>query len=146
LSGCRPPSRTASGAGWSAAYRSTPSPPSPSLPASSQSRVCISQIFLCQCCGSGIRCLFVTWIRDPGWVKNQDPGSGSGTHKPNHISLSGPKQHLKFQIRRCQPARRVGCVVHNFLLRHTGTLCSFKPVASVADPGSGVFYTWIRDP
>jgi hypothetical protein len=28
-----------------------------------------------QCCGSGsgIRCLFDHWIRDPGWVKNQDP-------------------------------------------------------------------------
>jgi hypothetical protein len=22
-----------------------------------------------QCCGSGIRCLFDNWIRDPGWVK-----------------------------------------------------------------------------
>jgi hypothetical protein len=21
------------------------------------------------CCGSGIRCLFDHWIRDPGWVK-----------------------------------------------------------------------------
>ncbi len=30
-----------------------------------------------QCCGSGsgIRCLFDPWIRDPWWVKNQDPGS-----------------------------------------------------------------------
>jgi hypothetical protein len=27
---------------------------------------------------SGIRCLFDRWIRDPGWVKNQDPDSGSG--------------------------------------------------------------------
>ncbi len=27
-----------------------------------------------QCCetGSGIRCLFDPWIRDPGWVKSQD--------------------------------------------------------------------------
>ncbi len=27
-----------------------------------------------QCCvsGSGIRCIFDPWIRDPGWVKNQD--------------------------------------------------------------------------
>ncbi len=31
-----------------------------------------------QRCGSGcgIRCLFDPWIRDPGWVKNQDPDSG----------------------------------------------------------------------
>jgi hypothetical protein len=29
-----------------------------------------------QCCGSvGVRCLFDPWA---GWVKNQDPGSGSG--------------------------------------------------------------------
>ncbi len=26
--------------------------------------------------GSGIRCLFDPWIRDPGWVKNQDPIPG----------------------------------------------------------------------
>ncbi len=31
---------------------------------------------LIQCCGSGIRCLFDPWIRDPRWVKNQDPDSG----------------------------------------------------------------------
>ncbi len=24
-------------------------------------------------CGSGIRCLFDPWIRDPGWVRSQDP-------------------------------------------------------------------------
>ncbi len=31
-----------------------------------------------QCCGSGygIRCLFDCWIRDTGWVKNQDPDPG----------------------------------------------------------------------
>ncbi len=28
------------------------------------------------CCGSGIRCLFDPWIRDPGWVKSQDPDLG----------------------------------------------------------------------
>jgi hypothetical protein len=27
--------------------------------------------------GSGIRCLFDLWIRDPGWVKNQNPESGA---------------------------------------------------------------------
>ena len=27
-----------------------------------------------QCCGSGIRCLLDLRIRDPGWVKNPDPG------------------------------------------------------------------------
>ncbi len=43
-----------------------------------------------QCCrsGSGIRCLFDPWIRDPGWVKNQDPGSGSGMIILDHISES----------------------------------------------------------
>jgi hypothetical protein len=39
-----------------------------------------------QCCGSGIQCLFDPWIRDPGWVKNQDPDSGSGMNNPDHIS------------------------------------------------------------
>jgi hypothetical protein len=31
-----------------------------------------------QCCGSGsgIRCLFDPWIRDLGWVKNQNPDPG----------------------------------------------------------------------
>jgi hypothetical protein len=29
-----------------------------------------------QCCGSGIRCLFDPWIRDPGWVKSKDPDPG----------------------------------------------------------------------
>ncbi len=34
----------------------------------------------CQCCGSGsgIRCLFDPWIRDPGWVKTKKSRSGSG--------------------------------------------------------------------
>jgi hypothetical protein len=42
------------------------------------------------CCesGSGIRCLFDTWIHDPGWVKNQDQGCGSGLNNPDHISES----------------------------------------------------------
>ncbi len=29
-----------------------------------------------QCCGSGIRCIFDPWIREPEWVKNQDPDPG----------------------------------------------------------------------
>jgi hypothetical protein len=35
--------------------------------------------------GPGNRC-FDPWIRDPGWVKNQDPdpGSGYGMNIPNH--------------------------------------------------------------
>ncbi len=28
--------------------------------------------------GSGIRCLFDPWIRDPGWVESQHPDPGSG--------------------------------------------------------------------
>jgi hypothetical protein len=36
--------------------------------------------------GSGIRCLFDPWIRDPGWVKSQDPDLGSGMNNPDHIS------------------------------------------------------------
>jgi hypothetical protein len=30
------------------------------------------------------------WVRDPGWVKNQepDPGSGYGMNNPDHISES----------------------------------------------------------
>ncbi len=38
--------------------------------------------------GSGIRCLFDPLIRDPGWVKNLDPGSGTGMNNPDHISES----------------------------------------------------------
>jgi hypothetical protein len=38
--------------------------------------------------GSGIWCLFDPWIRDQGWVKNPDPGSGSGMNSPDHISQS----------------------------------------------------------
>jgi hypothetical protein len=33
-----------------------------------------------------IRCRFAPWIRDTGWVKNQDPGSG--LNNPDHISNS----------------------------------------------------------
>jgi hypothetical protein len=48
--------------------------------------------FKMQCCefGSGIRCLFELWIRDPGWVKKQDldPRSGSGMNNPDHFSES----------------------------------------------------------
>ncbi len=29
-----------------------------------------------QCCGSGSGAFFDPWIRDPGWVKNQDPDTG----------------------------------------------------------------------
>ncbi len=43
-----------------------------------------------QCCGSRfeIRCLFDPWIRDPGWLKNQDPnpGSGSGMNIPDLVA------------------------------------------------------------
>jgi hypothetical protein len=40
--------------------------------------------------GCGIRFLFDSWIRDPGWVKNQDPSSGSGSemNNPDHIFKS----------------------------------------------------------
>jgi hypothetical protein len=38
-----------------------------------------------QCCGSGpgIRCFFDPLIRDPGWVKSQDPDPGSGSGMNN---------------------------------------------------------------
>jgi hypothetical protein len=39
-----------------------------------------------QCSGSGIRCLFDPWIRDPGWVKKLR--FGSGMNIPDHISES----------------------------------------------------------
>jgi hypothetical protein len=35
--------------------------------------------------GSGIRCLFDPWIRDPGWVESQHPDPGSGMNNPDHI-------------------------------------------------------------
>jgi hypothetical protein len=44
--------------------------------------------------GSGIGCLFDSWIKDPGWVKNQDLGSGSGVNNPDHISKSIETNHL----------------------------------------------------
>jgi hypothetical protein len=37
-----------------------------------------------QYCGSGSGALFGPWIRNPGWVKSKDPGSGM--NKPDHIS------------------------------------------------------------
>jgi hypothetical protein len=41
-----------------------------------------------RCCGSGsgIRCFFDPWIRDPGWVKKS--GSGSGMNSPDQVSES----------------------------------------------------------
>jgi hypothetical protein len=40
-----------------------------------------------QCCGSGsgIRCIFDPWIRDPGWVESQHPDPGCGINNPDHI-------------------------------------------------------------
>ncbi len=40
-----------------------------------------------QCCGfgSGIRCLFDPWIRDPGCVEIQHLDTGSGMNNPDHI-------------------------------------------------------------
>ncbi len=48
----------------------------------------VSLKYFYQCCGpgSGIRCFFDPWIRDPGWVKKC--GSGSGVNNPDHISES----------------------------------------------------------
>jgi hypothetical protein len=37
-----------------------------------------------QCCGSGIRCLLDSWIRDSGMGKKSE----SGTNNPDHISKS----------------------------------------------------------
>jgi hypothetical protein len=37
--------------------------------------------------GFGIRCLFDPWIRDPGWIKNQDPDPGSGMNNPGSYFL-----------------------------------------------------------
>ncbi len=74
----------------------------------------IKFIFFYQCCGSGsgIRCLFDPWSRDPGWVKIQD--RGSGLNNPDHISKS------------------LGTI---FSLKY---LDSFM---ADPDPGSGVFLT-----
>jgi hypothetical protein len=42
-----------------------------------------------QCCGSGIRCLFDLWIRDPEWVKNKDKHEQPGSYfrEPRNIFL-----------------------------------------------------------
>ncbi len=37
------------------------------------SKMCLHLKMFAQCCGSGIRCIFDPWIRDPWWVKYQDP-------------------------------------------------------------------------
>ncbi len=52
--------------------------------------LCTSPLPIVRCCGSGILCPFDPWIRDLGWVKNQDtnPGSGSEMNNPDHISES----------------------------------------------------------
>jgi hypothetical protein len=36
-----------------------------------------------QCCGSGFGAVLPL---DPGWVKSQDPGPGSGMNSPDHVS------------------------------------------------------------
>jgi hypothetical protein len=48
-----------------------------------------------------IRCFFDPWVRDPGWVKNQDPDPGTGMNILDHISESLEKEvfGLKMQIR-----------------------------------------------
>jgi len=38
-----------------------------------------------QCCGSGIRCLFDPWIRDPEWVFFRIPDLGSPIPDPKTI-------------------------------------------------------------
>jgi hypothetical protein len=47
----------------------------------------VTEISSRQCCesGSGIRCLFDPWIRDPGWVESQHPDLGSGMNNPDPI-------------------------------------------------------------
>ncbi len=35
--------------------------------------------------GSGIRCLFDPWIRDPGWLESQHQDPESGMNNPDHI-------------------------------------------------------------
>jgi hypothetical protein len=59
-----------------------------------------------QCCEYGIRCLFYPWIRDPGWVKSQDPDPGM--NKPDPISESletifGLKYYLNSLMRYLDP-------------------------------------------
>jgi hypothetical protein len=39
----------------------------------------------CYGSGSGIRCLCDPWIRDPGWVKSQDPDPRSGMNNPDNF-------------------------------------------------------------
>jgi hypothetical protein len=43
---------------------------------------------ICQCCGSGIRCLINPCIRDLGFEIGKKSGSGSGMNKQDHISDS----------------------------------------------------------
>jgi hypothetical protein len=42
-----------------------------------------------QCCESGIRYLFDPWIGDPGWVKYQDPESGSVMNNTSYVGGGG---------------------------------------------------------
>jgi hypothetical protein len=48
-----------------------------------------------QCSGSGIRCLFDPWIRDPGWAKKS--GSGSGMNNLDHFSEELRKNFLRLK-------------------------------------------------
>ncbi len=86
-----------------------------------------SYTFTTQCSGSGsgIRCLFDPWIRDPRWVKNQNPESGSRSriNIPDHISESSETIFW----------------VKNALILWCG---SWSGIRNLLDPGSGVEKFW----
>jgi hypothetical protein len=75
-----------------------------------------------QCCGSGygIRCLFDPWIRNPGWVKSQDPGPDNPKsyflELRNHVF--GLNKMLKFfDVDRDPGWRKVGSGMEKSLIR-----------------------------
>jgi hypothetical protein len=45
--------------------------------------------------------VFGSGFRDPGWVKNQDPGSGINIPDPQHWSedVGGEKERIRIRIR-----------------------------------------------
>ncbi len=81
-------------------------------------------------CGSGIRCLFDPWIRDPGGVKNQDPDLGWTSRI---ISTRALKQFFGLKI----PYLNSRCGSGIFLTMYPGS-----GMGKNSDPGWKKFGSW----
>ncbi len=81
--------------------------------------------------GSGA--FFDHWIRDPGWVRRQHPGSGM--NNPDHIFLELRNHFFGF----------FGVKILKFFDADPGSGSGFRDGDS-SDPGSGMEKSRIRDP